>query len=368
MPALHAATLNRLLDAALQLPADRRAGWVEQLGPEFEPVKGRLRKLIERSLRTSYGGLTTLPKLDDAAHSRGVAEPFAPGTRVGRYRLQDRLGSGGMGVVWLALDEAQPGARRFALKFAHATPDRADLTTRLARERTLLAALDHPNIARLYDAGVTPDERLYLVLEYVEGVALDVYCAQRRADLMLRLQLFLQIADAITHAHERRIVHRDLKPANVLVTRDGETKLLDFGVAKLLVDEGPAQQQLSHLTGRPLTPEYASPEQVNGEDVSYASDIYSLGVLLYESVAGVRPYAYRRGSSRALREAIVETEPLPPSRVAADPWLAAQLHPELEAVILQALRKRPEQRHASMREFAAHIEHHARLLARQRIQ
>jgi eukaryotic-like serine/threonine-protein kinase len=364
MGALHAATLNRLLDAALQLPAERRAGWVEQLGPEFEPVKPRLRKLIDRSLKSSHGGLSTLPKLDDDAVSSGMPEALADGDRVGRYRLQRRLGIGGMGVVWLARDEQAAAERWVALKFAHATPERADLTTRLARERSLLAALAHPNIARLYDAGVTADERLYLVLEYVEGLPLDLYCSERRADLCQRLQLFVQIADAITHAHERHIVHRDLKPSNVLVTDGGETKLLDFGVAKLLVDNIPVHLQLSHLTGRPLTPEYASPEQINGEDVGFASDIYSLGVLLYESVAGVRPYAYRRGSNRALRQAIVETPPLAPGAVASDPAIARQLTTDLEAVILQALRKRPEQRYPSMREFAAHIEHHARLLAR----
>ena len=366
MGAVHAATLNRLLDAALQLPAERRAGWVEQLGPEFEPVKPRLRKLIARSLASSHGGLSTLPKLDDAAISSGISESLGEDAHVGRYRLRRRLGSGGMGVVWLARDEQAASERWVALKFAHATPERADLTTRLARERSLLAALAHPNIARLYDAGVTEDERLFLVLEYVEGLPLDVYCAERHVDLCRRLQLFVQIADAITHAHERRIVHRDLKPSNVLVTDGGETKLLDFGVAKLLVDGIPVHLQLSHLTGRPLTPEYASPEQINGEDVGFASDIYSLGVLLYESVAGVRPYAYRRGSNRALRQAIVETPPLAPSAVAGNPAIARDLTPELEAVILRALRKRPEQRYASMREFAAEIEHHARLLARSR--
>jgi serine/threonine-protein kinase len=368
MGASHAATLNQLLDLALQLPVDQRSQWLEALGPEFDPVKGRLRRLLARSTQAATSsGLHTLPKLGELARTAGgpVCVRTA-GSRIGRYRLLRRLGIGGMGVVWLAQDDLARDAhpRQVALKFAHVRPDRTDLATRLARERAVLAALEHPNIARLYDAGVTEDERLYLVLEYVEGLPFDQYLAARQASLSLRLALFVQIADAMVHAHERRIVHRDLKPANVLVTAGGETKLLDFGVAKLLGDEGLSQLQLSRMTGMPLTPEYASPEQIAGEDVGFASDIYSLGVMLYEMVTGLRPYACSRGSNRALREAIVETIPPLPSKAVSDPSVGGLLAGDLDAVILKALDKRPDQRHASMREFAQHIERHARALSR----
>jgi serine/threonine protein kinase len=367
MGASHAATLNRLLDTALQLPAEQRAQWLEELGPEFDAVKGRLRALLARSMETSDPGqaaLHTLPRLGEQRDTRGAVCLRTAGTRLGRYLLVRRLGIGGMGVVWLAQDERVSGERMVALKFAHTRPDRTDLSTRLARERKLLAALEHPNIARLFDAGVTEDERLYLVLEYVEGVPLDQYCQARSATLAQRLAVFVQVADAMVHAHERRIVHRDLKPANVLVTADGETKLLDFGVAKLLGDEGFSQLQLSRMTGMPLTPEYASPEQILGEDVGFASDIYSLGVMLFELVTGVRPYACGRGSNRALREAIADSTPPAPSEAVSDPEVARLLAGDLDAVILKALSKRPELRHASMHEFAEDVEQQARRLSR----
>jgi serine/threonine protein kinase len=367
MAAPHAATLNSLLDAALQLPAEERAQWLEQLGPEFDPVKARLGKLLARSLQPAHPAqpeLDTLPKLTEARDSRGAVCLRTAGTRLGRYRLIRRLGIGGMGVVWLAQDELGLGERFVALKFAHTRPDRTDLPTRLARERKLLAALEHPNIARLYDAGVTEDERLYLVLEYVEGLPLDQYCQERRASLARRLAVFVQVADAMVHAHEKRIVHRDLKPANVLVTAEGETKLLDFGVAKLLGDDSFSQLQLSRMTGMPLTPEYASPEQILGEDIGFASDIYSLGVMLFELVTGVRPYACLRGSNRALREAIAESTPPLPSQAVSDPEIGRLLAGDLDALILKALEKRPSDRHATMREFAAEIEQHARFLSR----
>lgn len=367
MGAPHAATLNRLLDTALQLPEEQRARWLEELGPEFDAVKARLRALLARSMEASHpaqAALHTLPRLGDARDSRGADCLRTAGTRLGRYRLVRRLGIGGMGVVWLAQDELVHGERWVALKFAHTRPDRTDLATRLARERKLLAALEHPNIARLFDAGVTEDERLYLVLEYVEGVPLDQYCQARSATLAQRLAVFVQVADAMVHAHERRIVHRDLKPANVLVTADGETKLLDFGVAKLLGDEGFSQLQLSRMTGMPLTPEYASPEQIAGEDVGFASDIYSLGVMLFELVTGVRPYVCARGSNRALRQAIADSTPPAPSTAVSDPEVGRLLSGDLDAVILKALSKWPELRHASMREFAEEVEQQARRLSR----
>jgi serine/threonine-protein kinase len=364
MGAPHAATLNRLLDTALQLPAEQRARWLEELGPEFDAVKARLRALLARSSQPAQSALQTLPRLGEERDSQAAVCLRTQGTRLGRYRLVRRLGFGGMGVVWLAQDELVHGERWVALKFAHTRPNRTDLSTRLARERKLLAALEHPNIARLFDAGVTEDDRLYLVLEFVDGLPLDQYCRARSATLAQRLAVFVQIADAMVHAHERRIVHRDLKPANVLVTAGGETKLLDFGVAKLLGDEGFSQLQLSRLTGMPLTPEYASPEQIVGEDVGFASDIYSLGVMLFELVTGVRPYACLRGSNRALREAIVDSTPPAPSKAALDPGVGGLLSGELDAVILKALAKRPPLRHASMREFAEAVEQQARRLSR----
>jgi serine/threonine protein kinase len=364
-----AATLNALLSTMLALPSERRADWVESLAPEFASIKSRLHAMLKRaSVPERANSLHTLPKVNaigatTAADNGGRIA----GARVGQYSLQRRLGIGGMGVVWLADDESVTPARRVALKFAHNRPDRS-LRERLQREESLLAALEHPNIARLYASGMSDDGQLYLVLEYVQGMPLDRYCASCAASLAQRFALFVQIADALTHAHERLIVHRDLKPSNVLVTDEGEARLLDFGVAKLLDAEnrGVSALELSALTGRPLTPEYASPEQLLGADIGFASDIYSLGVMLYEVVTGARPYMYKRGSNRALRDAILRAPPPPPSQVLErdDRRLRAHLTPEIDQLILTALEKQPGRRYGSMREFAAAIEDQARTLSR----
>jgi serine/threonine protein kinase len=360
MGSKQAITLSRLLDAMLALPAARRAAWVEGLGREADPLKPRLRALLARA-----GGsraqhmLDTLPKLETSRAPKVLRfddSGHAPGTQIGPYRLTRRLGVGAMGVVWLA-DRPERGAwLQVALKFAHMAPRREDLLARLSRERQLLAALDHPNIARLYDAGVTAEGQPYLVLEYIAGRVLDAHCSALRLPLRARLQLFSQLVSAVAHAHDRQIVHRDLKPANVMVTAEGTLRLLDFGVGRLLTDGIPPALQLSVATGRPLTPAYASPEQVLGEPVGFASDIYSLGVILYELLCGVSPYRYRHGSNRALREAILETMPPPPSAAAADRSLQVCLQGELDALVLRALNKRPDQRYPSARAFAAEIE------------
>jgi serine/threonine protein kinase len=355
--------LNALLDAALQLPAEQRLAWVESLGSAFESHKPRLRALLARlPLIESDRGLLTLPKLDQSSPDRPSptqAQPLA-GSRVGDYHLLRRLGVGGMGVVWLA----ESSERLVALKFAHIAAQRPDLRARLGRERDLLAALEHPNIARLHDAGVTEDDRPYLVLEYVQGVPIDEYCACQQLGLARRLALFVQVVDAVAHAHQRRIVHRDLKPSNVLVTAPGEVRLLDFGVAKLLGDEqGPLELQLTRNSGRPLTPEYASPEQLSGADVGFPSDVYALGIMLYELAAGVRPHAGARRSQRELRAAILDQVPDAPSQVAEDPASQALLAGALDELVLSALEKRPERR-PTIDDFAASIEHHARILSR----
>jgi eukaryotic-like serine/threonine-protein kinase len=359
--------LNALLDAALQLPAEQRLAWVESLGAAFETHKPRLRALLARSPQLqSDPALLTLPKLDQSSPDRPSlthGQPLA-GSRVGDYRLVRRIGSGGMGVVWLAADAVASGERLVALKFAHVAAQRPDLRARLARERDLLAALEHPNIARLYDAGVSEDDRPYLVLEYVQGAPIDEHCAANQLGLARRLALFVQIADALCHAHQRRIVHRDLKPSNVLVTAEGEVRLLDFGVAKLLGDEqGPLELELTRKSGRPLTPEYASPEQLSGADVGFASDVYSLGVMLYELSAGVRPHAWARASQRELRAAILDQVPPAPSQAATDPAIQARLRGALDEFILGALEKQPERR-PTIHDFASSIEYHARILSR----
>jgi len=338
------AELNRLLDAALERPAAERLQWIEALGSEFETHKPRLRALLAHAERIETGDfMNTLPKLDFLDEEIGGE---TAGAQVGPYRLVRELGSGGMGVVWLA--ERTDGIlnRPVALKLPHGAWRRAGLAERLAREREILASLAHANIARLYDAGVTVAHQPYLAIEYVEGLRIDAYCREHALSVRERVRLFLQVAGAVAYAHGKLVVHRDLKPANILVTREGEVRLLDFGIAKLL-DEGEAREtRITEMSGRALTPDYASPEQIRGEPLGVASDVYSLGVVLFELLSDARPYRLRRDSRGALEEAILQSEPARPSEVAS-PTHRRELRGDLDTVVLKALKKPPAERYAT---------------------
>ncbi len=303
----------------------------------FEKLSGRIgaARLIDRVTGTELGA----------------------GSMVGGYRLLREIGSGGMASVWLA--ERTDGLinRPVALKFPHGAWRMAGLAQRMAQEREILATLSHPNIARLYDAGVTTDGQPFLALEYVEGVPIDEYCRDRKLPPRERLQLFVQVARAVAHAHARLIVHRDLKPSNVLVTGAGEVRLLDFGIARLLAEGGESASRLTAISGRALTIDYASPEQILGQPISTASDIYSLGVLLFEMLTGQMPYRLSRESRGALEEAILTADAPRPSDVAS-PELRRSLRGDVDTIVLKALRKKPEERYATVDAFIDDIERH----------
>jgi serine/threonine protein kinase len=354
------ATLNQLLDGALDQPPARRDAWVAELAPEFEALKPRLRDLLSHAAQLETGDfLNTLPKLDfdprQAAPPRDSTEK--PGQTIGPYRLVRELGSGGMGTVWLAERIDGLIKRPVALKLPHGVWRRAGLDERMARERDILATLNHPNIARLYDAGLTTDDRPYLALEYVEGRPIDEFCRDEALSVSARLRLFLQVAWAVAYAHGKLIVHRDLKPANILVTADGQLRLLDFGIAKLLQEGNTQQTKLTEVSGRVLTLDYASPEQVRGEPLTIASDVYSLGVLLYELLTGARPYRLQRSSRAALEEAILQSEPPRPSE-AADRSLRRLLKGDLDTIVAKALRKQPEERYPTVHALADDLDRH----------
>jgi eukaryotic-like serine/threonine-protein kinase len=337
--------LHGLLDALLDQPEPERLQWIEQLPDRFEHLKGRLRELIARK------PLSTLPKLvsqqEEASNSVG--------SEVGPYRLQRVLGSGGMGTVWLARRSDGLLDRDVAVKIPHGLWQEAGLAERMAGERQILAALSHRNIARLYDAGIAADGRPYLALEYIEGQPIDDYCKSRGVSIRERLALFAQVADAVAYAHGKLVVHRDLKPANILVTPDGQVRLLDFGIAKLL-DRGRAEHTaLTQLSGRALTPDYASPEQVRGEPVTVASDVYSLGVVLYELLTDSRPYTLHRDSRSALEDAILESDPMRPSESATTRSNARELRGDLDTIVLKTLKKAPQDRYATVNALADDI-------------
>jgi serine/threonine protein kinase/tetratricopeptide (TPR) repeat protein len=271
---------------------------------------------------------------------------------VGPYRLIRLLGEGGMAEVWLARRADGSIKREVALKLPRLRRDRQDLASRFARECDILAALEHPHIARLYDAGISPDGLPYLAMEYVRGEKLTTWCDQLRLGVRERLELVLQVLDAVQYAHAHQVIHRDIKPSNILVNEAGRVQLLDFGVAKLLAQDA----QLTIAYGRAMTPDYASPELARGDPPDPGSDVYSLGILLYELLTGCRPYRIRAGGTGAqVEQAIVAAEVLPPStnlapdagaaRGTTQERLARRLRGDLEAIVLKALAKDPAQRY-----------------------
>lgn len=297
--------------------------------------------------------------------------------RIGAYRVVELLGTGGMGAVYRAVRADDQFEQEVAIKVLAAssllTPS---LQQRLVRERQILARLNHPSIARLYDGGMLEDGTPYFVMEYVQGVSLTAYCNTRHLTLTERLQIFIQVCEAVQAAHQNLIVHRDLKPSNVLVTEGGQVKLLDFGIAKLL-SEDDENVALTRTGIQPMTPEYASPEQIQGDAITTASDTYQLGVLLYEVLTGQRPFRPEQRSLGAIEQAILHTTPVRPStaitRLASDQASAEEvaearrttvarlqrlLRGDLDVICLKALHKEPERRYRSVEQLTADIQRH----------
>ncbi|HEX7708809.1 MAG TPA: serine/threonine-protein kinase [Thermoanaerobaculia bacterium] len=278
--------------------------------------------------------------------------PLPPET-IGRYRILSEIGHGGMGTVYLAEREGEYH-QRVAIKVIRRGMNFDHVVRRFMRERQILANLKHPNIARLLDGGTTPDGLPYFVMEYVEGVPIDAFCRQRGLSLSARLELFLDVASAVHAAHQNLVVHRDIKPSNILVTSDGEPKLLDFGIAKLLDESGADDQTATEF--RAMTPEYASPEQVLGLPLTTASDVYSLGVVLCEVLTGERPFRFDKRAPAEMLRVISESEPRRPSTLAShDGTVARSLRGDLDTIVLTTLRKDPVRRYASAEALASDI-------------
>ncbi|MBD3162025.1 MAG: tetratricopeptide repeat protein [Candidatus Eisenbacteria bacterium] len=326
----------RFLDRACasEDPTVRRE--VEQLLASLETVGDRVEEAV--------AGTAT------EAIERASGAPRAGGT-LGVYRLIEILGTGGMATVYLAERADDAFHLKVAIKVVHGGFGRPRLVERFREERRILASLDHPNIARVLDGGTTDEGLPYLVMEHVAGRPIDAYCEARRLDVRDRLQLFRAVCSAVDHAHHRLVVHRDLKPANVLVTDEGIPKLLDFGIAKLL-EQDPDAPALTGADARPMTPQYASPEQIRGGPVGTASDVHALGILLYELLTGTHPFAHAGPSYRDLEDTILETEPAAPGTL--DP----ELPRDLDNIVLRALEKDPDRRYASAADFSADIGRH----------
>ena len=348
--------LNRLLDEALDLPQPAREEWLARLPEEHAALKPLLRRLLARASTLLSGSfLESLPPVDRNSASDDTLPDPVEGDLIGPWRLIRKLGEGGMASVWLANRADGVFDRTVALKLPHPGLWQDALSERLSREQHILAALNHPHIARLLDAGISSAGQPFLAIEYVEGQHIDTYCRERNLGVRGRLGLFLQITRALAHAHGMLIVHRDLKPANILVTPEGDVRLLDFGIAKLLEDGKTRETHLTRFSGRALTLDYASPEQVSGSPVTVASDVYSLGVVLYELLTDTRPYQLKRDSRAALEEAILDIEARPPSEAAGDPALSKTLRGDLDTILLKSLKKDPAARYSTIEAFAEDV-------------
>jgi hypothetical protein len=341
--------IRALFDALADLPeAEREARLAD---PALDPaLVAEVRSLL------AHGGETSF--------LQGMAEPAADpgreGERLGAWRIVAPLGSGGMGQVWRAERADGAYAGEAAVKVLKRGMDTEAVLARFAQEQQALARLSHPHIARLLDAGRTADGLPYFVMERVHGRPIDQAC--EGLALEARLALFLQLADAVAHAHRHLLVHRDLKPANVLVDDEGQVKLLDFGIAKALQDDAADGAEATHTGQRAFTPHYASPEQVRGEPVSTATDLYSLGVLLYVMLTGQRPYGRTAGSALEAARAVLEEEPTRPSSLSPGPqtppgWLATRrrLQGDLDNILLKTLEKPVARRYPSVEALSADI-------------
>ncbi len=376
--------LAPLLDDALDLPSDARAAFLDAAcrTPDGAPDLA-LRADLEQLLAADdeAGDFLDDSAADWAATliediERATAEPsLEAGEPVGPYRVVRTLGQGGMGTVYLAERADGQFEQRVALKLIRPGMGRHEILRRFLQERQILARLQHPNIARLLDGGITAEGQPYFAMEFVDGQPITEYCDERRLGLGERLRLFRAVAEAVAYAHRNLVVHRDIKPSNILVTADGVPKLLDFGIAKLLHETDSEDTLIETQAGlQVMTPEYAAPEQVRGDPVTTATDIYALGVALYELLTGHRPYYFERRTPAEIERVVCEQEPIRPSSVVvlsqdvrkpdgtvetvnpedvgaarAEPVsrLRRRLSGDLDTILLKALRKEPHRRYAS---------------------
>ncbi|HXR35121.1 MAG TPA: serine/threonine-protein kinase, partial [Candidatus Binataceae bacterium] len=368
--------VREMLDHALKTAPEQRAGYLDDACAGDSELRAEVESLIQSYQRagdTFLEGRAIEAAGFDADDGNAGDAPLE-GQRIGPYRVVEEIGHGGMGVVYRAVRADDQFRKEVAIKVVRGGLSDELSNQRFKAERQILATLDHPNIARLLDGGAV-DGRPYVVMEYVQGAPLDEYCDARRLPVRARLELFRTVCSAVAYAHQRLVIHRDLKPGNILVGSDGQPKLLDFGIAKI-VDPGQYDTGDPTVTMlRVMTPEYASPEQMRGEAITTATDVYSLGVVLYGLLSGRRPYRTTGRTPHEMASAVLEQEPERPSaaidradqadrelvglaRGTSPEKLRRRLGGDLDNIVLKALRKEPERRYVSVEQFSEDVRRH----------
>ena len=342
-----------LFKSAIELAPEERGSFLDERCQSKPTARREVESLLQTQSRAEK--FMERPALDLAAESFAREGAFRAGQSIGHYDIVSLIGKGGMGEVYLALD--QQLHRRVALKLVRRGMDTEAIVRRFHQEQQLLAGLNHPNIAQLYDSGVTPDGIPFFAMEYVDGTRVDDYCREKQMPIEARLELFGKVCGAVHYAHQHLVVHRDIKPSNILVTADGEPKLLDFGIAKLLDTVTNAAADQTVTLQNVMTPEYASPEHVRGEAITTASDVYSLGVLLYELLTDQKPYRIDNRTPVEIARVITEKEPTKPSAAVRD-LEARALRGDLDNIVLMAMRKESERRYSSAAQFSGDIRRH----------
>ncbi|MGA9994094.1 MAG: serine/threonine-protein kinase [Pyrinomonadaceae bacterium] len=380
--------IKELFNAAVELAPHDRETFLKANCVASDEIRSEVSALL--SAHESAGDFIQQPAMVDvglvASHEQVNSSAAVIGQQIGSYQIISELGRGGMGSVYLAARADESFDKQVALKLIKRGMDSDAIIHRFVIERQILANLDHPNIARLIDGGTTEAGLPYFVLEYVEGLSITRYCDQHKLNTRERLKLFRRVCAAVQFAHQNLIVHRDLKPGNIIVTEDGTPKLLDFGIAKLLSADWSSSTKATTTTERLLTPEYASPEQLRGLAINTSSDLYSLGVVLYELLSGHRPFYFESRSPEEVARLITSSEPLKPSviitrgfdarhtngaeQVSLTPEvisstrdgniekLRRRLAGDLDNILLKSLRKEPERRYASAQEFSEDLRRH----------
>lgn len=368
--------IKEVFNASLDLPEAERAPFLAKYD---ENLRREVEKLINANKEAE--NFIIEPAFIEVGFTDDSETDFYIGKQIDEYKILEEIGHGGMGTVYLAVKADESFDKKFAIKLIKRGMDTNAVLKRFVMERKILAQLENPNIASLIDGGSTTDGLPYLVMEYIEGEPITKFCDSHQFSIEERLELFRKVCSAISYAHQNLVVHRDIKPSNILVTKDGTPKLLDFGIAKLLHPDWSLETDEATATMfRLMTPEYASPEQIRGLPITTASDVYSLGVVLYELLSGERPYKIESRLLQEVANVILTEEPVRPSAVTKKegetgregdretksnnsptpplPFSLSQLRGDLDNIILKALRKEPERRYQTVQEFSEDIRRH----------